>query len=128
MKIFILSFFLVLCSLLYSQGNLQFNQVLTYSQNFNLVGCGSNQCSWTGPTYTVPAGKVWKIEYFVSGGQGDIVITLNSTVNVASTNGSPVWLKPTDLIQVKKLCGIGASCNLQSGSFFISIIEFNVVP
>ena len=46
MKILILSFFLVLCSLLYSQGNLQFNQV-------KLVGDAP---------LTVPAEKVWKIE------------------------------------------------------------------
>jgi hypothetical protein len=46
MKILILSFFLVLCSLLYSQGNLQFNQV-------KLVGDAP---------LTVPTEKVWKIE------------------------------------------------------------------
>ena len=46
MKILILSFFLVLCSLIYSQGNLQFNQV-------KLVGDAP---------LTVPTEKVWKIE------------------------------------------------------------------
>ena len=92
------------------------------------MGCGSNICSWTGSTFTVPSGKVWKIESFAASGQADIVLTLNSTVNISSTNGSPIWLKTTDVIQVKKLCGSGASCSLQTGSFFISIIEFNITP
>jgi hypothetical protein len=52
MKILILSFFLVLCSLLYSQGNLQFNQVIRPS----VSGLGTIQ------SFVVPAGKVWKIE------------------------------------------------------------------
>jgi hypothetical protein len=47
MKILTLSFFLVLCSLLYSQGNLQFNQVLSFEP---------------GDNYTIPTGKCLKIE------------------------------------------------------------------
>jgi tRNA A58 N-methylase Trm61 len=39
-----------------AQGNLQFNQVVTYT------GTGSGSFSYTSPTWTVPAGKVWKIE------------------------------------------------------------------
>ena len=122
----------ILCSMFLAprsnaQGNLQFNQVVTLSQNFNLTGCGSNQCAWTGPVFTVPAQKVWKIEYFSSSGVGDVVMTMNSTVNISGIS-TPIWLKAGDQFQMKKLCGVGASCGLQVGSFFISIIEFNVVP
>jgi hypothetical protein len=128
MKTILFSVLCLVSTLCYGQGNLQFSQVLTYSQNFNLVGCGTNLCSWSGSLYTVPSGKAWKIENFAANGQADIVMTLNSTVNINTNNTFPIWLKSGDIIQVKKLCGSGASCSLQSGSFFISIIEFNIIP
>ena len=65
MKILILSFFLVLCSVLYSQGNLQFNQVLTFEP---------------GESYTVPTGKVLKIESVsMNGNAVTVPMTLNKT-------------------------------------------------
>ena len=113
MKILILSFFLVLCSLLYSQGNLQFNQVLTYN--------GSTTAS---PIWTVPAGKVWKVENIMILGQGGVsVFKVNGTQIFNSFYGAwqnnPFWLKGNDNFQF----------NFQySNEFFISIIEFNIIP
>jgi hypothetical protein len=126
MKILILSFFLVLCSLLYSQGNLQFNQVLTYSQSHGLAGCGSNVCSWTGPTYAVPVGKVWKIEYFAQSGQYPASLVFNNSFSIASINSSPLWLKAGDQVQLKTGC-IPANC-ASGGAYLLSIVEFNIIP
>ena len=43
----------------FSQNNLQFSRIVTESGN---ISCGSF-CSSSSVTYTVPQGKVWKIEY-----------------------------------------------------------------
>ena len=110
----------------FSQGNLQFNQVLSYAQLHGLSSCGSNVCSWTGPTYTVPTGKVWKIEHFAQGGQYPASLLVNSSFEINSVNGSPVWLKAGDQIQLRRVCTT-ANC-ASGGSYLLSIIEFNVVP
>ena len=120
-----------LCSLVFAphsnaQGNLQFNQVLTYTQSHGLSSCGSNVCSWTGPTYTVPTNKVWKIEYFSQGGQYPASLLVNSSFDVNSVNGSPIWLKSGDQVQLRRVCTT-ANC-LSGGSYLLSIIEFNIIP
>lgn len=107
----------------YSQFNLQFNQVLTYTGK--IVNTDSSA------TWVVPASKVWKIE-----SMSNIINTCNSFVlnNFAiknanyPTNGgytenyySPIWLKAGDAIKFRTSC---------SGTFiyYISIIEYNLIP
>ena len=101
--------------------NLQFSQVLTFSAETSLV----NQDVLIG---TVPNGKVWKIEsmnqitqycsYSVNG------IGIN---NFYSTNLTPspsvflpIWLKAQDNLSFRVSFGYG--------SYFVSIIEFTIVP
>jgi hypothetical protein len=126
MKTILFSILFFLSSVSYGQGNLQFNQVLTYSQLFNVSSCGSNVYSWNGPTYTVPANKVWKIEYFSAGGQASPVLNINTSHDISSINSSPVWLKAGDQIQFRRICTTGGAG--WSGTYLISIIEFNIVP
>ena len=141
MKILILSFFLVLCSLLYSQGNLQFNQVLVLT---------------SGANYTVPSGKVLKIESILHDGTATIPfsactgscvyngsvcsvdgiqIKLTSSTGTAScltcpaTNFTtdnfiaisnyvfPIWLSAGKIVTISSAAGIR-----------ISAIEFNIIP
>lgn len=52
------------------QGNLQFNQVLTFTGSVGGFGSGA----FTSPAQTVPLGKVWKIEHI-----GGTPNTLNPT-------------------------------------------------
>jgi hypothetical protein len=111
-------------------GNLQFNQALTYQGELN----GTTLLS---PVYTVPEGKVWKIEFLTA-------TRLNITNNVAFLgpliNGSyqvigegsfPIWLKAGDFIQYKG--GLYANNGSDDPaykalrSYFISILEFNIV-
>ena len=123
-------FFICFSSYLFSQGNLQFNQVLSVS---------------TTPQ-TVPVGKVWKVEtymqsrtilteffeypncsfpdrqhpflvnnkpyYQVNGSPGHG----SSGIMMAVSNFLPLWLKPGDVVQT--------TCQ----DNFLSILEFNVVP
>jgi hypothetical protein len=100
-----------------AQGNLQFNQVLTYS--------GSLAANTSTANYTVPSGKVWKVE-FAEGGY-DFYLQINNIGSVGIENqiNSPrvnisFWLKANDLI---KCIAYG-----YIGSYFISIIEYNIIP
>lgn len=127
MKSSVILFFLFFTFTTYSQGNLEFNQVIKVSTT----------------TMTVPVGKVWKVESYQ---QSNVAGTSNSTTgcditrvrpyiidgqpyhnigNVASGNAGyiyvaenrfPIWLTENQTI--------ATSCP----SDFLSVIEFNVVP
>jgi hypothetical protein len=146
MKILFLSVFLLPFSFLFSQGNLQFNQVINITN---------------GQTYTVPAGKVLKVEaIFHNGnfplpfqtctpiGNGNIYcdynlnniicidavcisgfkrITGGNICNCPTTTNEnvidlskielPIWLKE------------GKTISIQNGSGIeVSAIEFNIIP
>jgi hypothetical protein len=130
MRSFLFSIFLLLGMFSFSQGNLQFNQVLSYSQTFNTSASGSIY-SFTSPLYTVPSGKVWKIEKFVmhetssSLTSGWLVVNSGCKLFPDEVNSGPVWLKAGDEFVAKVSVSGGSNF---SGDFFISIIEFNVVP
>lgn len=125
--LFVLTYTVV--GLFHTQGNLQFNQIVT-------VGTTS---------LTVPAGKVWKVESYTesevtfnsnyssgcvnSNYHRPLVInnnnyyffgnmaTASSGANYITTgNKLPIWLKPGD--QIRTVCS----------SDFASVIEFNIVP
>lgn len=103
----------------FAQGNLQFNQVI----NYTLVGS-------TPLSFTVPAGKVWKIEAVSGENTNTPIVWLRTPANqpvatffVSSGNHSPVpyWLSS----------GYTGNFYLTNSSGYrgsVSIIEFNVVP
>jgi hypothetical protein len=105
-----------------AQGNLQFNQVVYLSANTD------NTTQWT-----VPAGKLWKIEavgvygstltvYF----NGVMSFIYAGSYSNSSPSGyyrnadaSPIWLPSGSILG--QSCGCG-------GNRWFSILEFNVVP
>ena len=92
----------------FSQGNLQFNQVLTYSA----VTCPNcNQ-----PIGPVPVGKVWKIEFKEGGG------CLNVNGMLLSLTQLPCWLKSGDYV------ALNGYNSTTTQNIFVSIVEFNIVP
>jgi hypothetical protein len=103
--------FLFAGSSLFGQGNLQFNQVLLLD------------ASTTGNAYSVPSGKVWKIENIACSGNNCYVQLQMSGLNYYLSNTSstynhlPFWL-PTG----------GAYTLIGSSTAKVSIIEFNIVP
>lgn len=131
MKILILSFFLILCSLLYSQGNLQFNQVINGSISETVVSTSVT----TMGTIVVPTGKALKIEsvaftypqatiHFPHIGSFSFV-SLNTHI-VYTANGPtpvlPLWLS-------EGTYNVNAQVpNNQSSTFSYSAIEFNIIP
>lgn len=124
----------MLCSVaVYAQSNLQFSQVLTYSgrlANANNAG-GDSSSAWT-----VPAGKVWKVES-ASAAFGyasyPVFLTVNGTkvydIYVYNSSSSrnvyfPIWLKAGDSARIVEYY----PSNSYFTDYFISIVEFNLTP
>jgi hypothetical protein len=110
-----------------AQGNLQFNQVLTFT------GSPTTSPYIVG---TVPVGKVWKIENFASE-RGQYPANISFVCNNVASNAylgniayppnqlkfdGPIWLKAGDYIQILNSTAGNPS------NFFFSILEFNIVP
>lgn len=124
MKQTIILFFLLCISFfLKAQSNLQLNQVLTYNGALN---------SWsTSPVYSVPNGKVWKIEarsqdYLKINGSwytgGSATFTYKKGVSTGSQLSLPIWLKAGDNVYYE----VGEDLGATSYQYFISILEFNI--
>lgn len=123
-----------------AQGNLQFNRVITEvlsNSSPSVISCSNNYEL----VFTVPVGKVWKVEFirtgsqaqsyvllpgvssycsaFLSGGPVNVgMLTTNTTSNPGALLDTPVWLKEGTKIS---FWGTGLF-----GVF--SAIEFNIVP
>jgi hypothetical protein len=98
---------------------LQFNQVITFNGNFTSTPTGKLDLG------TVPVGKVWKMEYHTIASTYGAGLLINNNIQVEN---KVIWFKPGDLISVK---GNGGSIGSGFSSlyiYFVSIIEFNVVP
>ena len=96
----------------FAQGNLQFNQVLTFE--------GGGDETW----YKPPVNTVWKIESaFLSSGNCTNALKVNgkkASGAGSSTTSFPIWINDQDSIQAVLGCS--------PKSYFISIIEFSVIP
>jgi hypothetical protein len=112
-----------------AQGNLQFNQVVSHS------GTGSGTFSYTSPTWTVPANKVWKIEAAAPfAGLNTSHVTRSIQVNSGNAWGAysllsgdptPIWLKAGDQVRLEASANC---CSTYPFSYHISVIEFNIIP
>lgn len=120
--LFITVFLLGFSKTSFSQGNLQFNRVVFYDITFGSV-----------QTFSVPAGKVWKIESVGASSSSCAVSLQNSSGQaqgtlyyVSASNylpAYPIWLPSGHT------GGFAYNINNCTGAHaYISIIEFNVVP
>lgn len=116
----------------YAQGNLQFNQVLTYSGTINCTNPVQQFRSCSGPVWIVPSNKVWKIEFKTRTPTGFLRFTINDYSlgdiligNSITLDNSPIWLKSND--EIKFLLDGLFNGNI-SGNYFISILEYNIIP
>jgi hypothetical protein len=133
----------------YAQGNLQFNQVLTFT-GYITGSCqvafqgGSCNVTVSSPIWVVPQNKVWKIEYKsrTDGGGARFYLNAVSMVDLwdritsggswgftsTAVDNAPLWLKANDEIHFQASApgnNGGASVN---HPYIISIIEYNIVP
>ncbi len=122
MKQSIIIVFLLLSLRLFSQGNLQFNQVLLLNATAN------NTSQWT-----VPAGKTWKIETMGSYSTTMYVYLNNSMAfeyigdfnnnfggYYRGSDAPALWL-PAGTI-------LGHSSSNASAFRYFSVLEFNIIP
>ncbi|MCX8479668.1 MAG: hypothetical protein ORN56_07750 [Chitinophagales bacterium] len=132
-------FFLIIIAFLgqksFAQGNLQFNQVLTYSGALSIPNYGT---SITSVQWTVPTSKVWKIEAKTRCA-GPLTLLINGihysdyypngsgSYATAVIDPSVIWLKAGDIISYEYAfpCRSANGCGAE---YFISILEFNIVP
>ena len=131
MKIIVLSIFVLFSGVVFSQGNLQFNQVRNFTGNVSGTATGISS-----PIQVVPQGKVWKVEHV--GGNGSnpgssprwgVLVNGFFSASFIGTyidqNICPIWLKENDTLQFYYVNPQGTN---QSCSYVISVIEFNIVP
>jgi hypothetical protein len=121
-----------------AQGNLQFNQLLTYQGSIDVVQANGgicNFCTASSPEWIVPSGKIWKIEsissptavisnpyYGVSCGEG---VLFRNGHSLKQASGI-IYAKAGDIL---KFTYNNGSCNgYGQYTYSISIIEFNIVP
>lgn len=130
LSLLLLSVFFSVAS--FSQSNLQFSQVLTYAGHLATANnAGDSTAAWT-----VPPGKVWKIES-ASSAYGYVIYPVFLVVNgvkvfdiyIYGTNTTkgvyfPVWLKAGDAVRIAEY---STSPNYYT-DYFISIVEFNLTP
>ena len=144
MKIILTSLILVFCSSCFTQGNLQFNKVITYENTGTWI---AGVLDWSSPLYIVPIGKVWKIEYInlcrtqvgthpqqsqllidgkvVFNNLGSETVTFSGGM-INSEIRCPLWVESGSTIQANFT---GGNQNVSyPANFLFSIIEFNIVP
>ena len=117
--------FLLFSSLSFSQSNLQFNTVIT--KTGTLSGGGNSTVNTQ--TFTVPAGKVWKIERYtrdaleVNGVRIKDIYTLpNTSTGFLVLDNAPLWLNEGDSFI---LFFVNQSNYSFSPLWYFSLLEFN---
>ena len=124
MKNLLLFSFLLFSFSFKAQGNLQFNQVL----NLEITCC-------TASAFTVPVGKVWKIE-------GSMAYSNNYPTRITAINGNPMEAYLTGYtylnygilpITLPYWLPANTQVSFNTGNTigykgYVSIIEFNVIP
>jgi beta-galactosidase/beta-glucuronidase len=122
MKKSIIIVFLLLSLRLFSQGNLQFNQVLLLNATAN------NTSQWT-----VPAGKTWKIETMGSY-SSTMYVYLNNSMAFEYigdfNNNFGAYYRGSDAPAVWIPSGtvLGHSSSNASAFRYFSVLEFNIIP
>lgn len=110
------------------------SQTLQFNDVINLVGTGSGVVD----VDTVPAGKTWKLEKIISQATHimiydpatsvELYITQNNNnyasigpgTTAGATTVSPTWIKEGMIIR--------RNGSVASSKFFVSVLEFDIVP
>ncbi len=112
----------------YAQGNLQFNQVKTFTGS--IISNGSFKLF-----DTIPQGKVWKIEAiglnpscFLNINGRNYVNYLLSIGNSATSmvSNENLWLKAGDVVGYYS--SMNFNCSWCSSDYVVSVIEYNIIP
>jgi basic membrane lipoprotein Med (substrate-binding protein (PBP1-ABC) superfamily) len=127
MKHFYLLFFILGFLSVKAQGTLQFNQVLTLESS-------TSSCT---VCWTVPAGKVWKVEMASSNSENPMSVFVNNrelgylTGHAYATSSTSYWGARWGMhfpfwLQGNATLGFSGAGTSKNTTFFV--IEFNVIP
>ncbi len=107
-----------------AQAGLVFSQCLTFSGNGPWIMSNFNPSDRISPQYTVPEGKVWKLEYaYVRANGTSVYLRVNGNYSAplnTSITQFPIWFKSGDVIDVYI-----ESNSAYNYDLFFSILEFN---
>jgi len=108
--------YVAISAMSFAQGNLQFNQVLTFVGNTTETNI-----------YSVPPGKVAKItkaiQKFSSTSSYNLEFTFNGANNPIGNNDmSGMWLRENDFL------GSIVGSSPYDNKWILSVIEYNVIP
>ena len=109
--------FVAISAMSFAQGNLQFNQVLTFVGNTTETNI-----------YTVPTGKVAKITKAIHFHDNNAAFRVGLTFNgytgqqYSTFDLSGMWLRENDFL------GSIVGTNPQNNKWILSIIEYNIIP
>jgi hypothetical protein len=118
----------------YAQGNLQFNQVLTYTGTLT-------PSQFVSATYTVPTGKIWKIKYVNKLPYTEVQLVNSQALycgfalNINNKwqfreNYTDIFLQSNDTLKLgwtNQSIWYGSNVPSVNFDFLISIVEFNIV-
>ena len=122
-----------------AQGTLQFNQVLTFTQDTSFTVSNNATILATWDVYTVPASRVVKISKainaIITNDYGCNINNLYFTINGIKTEVTYLedsWIKAGDVLgaEAHLFTQTGSSsyqCD-QYDNIFISLIEYNIIP
>jgi hypothetical protein len=114
----------------YAQGNLQFNQVRTFTGNISINSFKLFD--------TIPQGKVWKIEaiglnqfcFLNINGRNYVNYFLQGTNNgngiTSVVSNENLWLKSGDVVGYYSPWN--SNCATCSFDYIVSVIEYNIIP
>ena len=121
-----------------AQGTLQFNQVLTFTQDTSFTASNGVTLNETWDIYTVPASRVVKISKAINAlSTNDYGCNTNNfyfTINGIKTEVPCLedsWIKAGDVLGAEAHLNTATNssyyCN-QYDNIFISLIEYNIIP
>lgn len=139
MKTLFLLLTLIVTNLFFSQGNLQFNQVILWKLNSQSVSSNNYYYSVQG-TLTVPQGKVWRIDaasYYGVAPWWDLRIDNFLLFARKQSSGGvliyhqdiefPIWLPSGTYNYLASMNSSSGGLQTYEGSS-VSIVEFNIIP
>lgn len=139
MKKLLFALTIFITNLFFSQGNLQFNQVILWKLNSQSLYPNNNNYDIQG-TLTIPQGKVWRIDaasYYATTSLFDLKLDnfLLFARKTSSGGGAinhqdiefPIWLPSGTYNYLARMYCANCGVQIFEGSS-VSIIEFNIIP
>jgi hypothetical protein len=111
----------------FAQGNLQYDSTITLGES--ITDSYLTTSTTNGPQSTVPVGKTWKIENMIF--SDNFIVMINSMPFYVSSNNNfqfPLWLKSGDTIQFEYNYSGSSMTPTRTAYYFMSALQFNIVP